>query len=237
VAFDGSANITINAVDNTSGYQTAAQVTTAITGYGYQTAAQVTTAVTAYGYQTAAQVTTAITGYGYQTAAQVSSAISAAAYSLPTASTTTLGGVKVDGTSITVTGGVISAVGSAPTTVASVTTWTGTPWDISGSVFGVPAASQVDVRFKAARSFVIPANCAASIASSAVAATASAVFNIQKNGATVATITFGAGATTGTFSNQAAITYAIGDQFRIVDPSTADATLADIDFTIAATLA
>ena len=38
----------------------------------------------------------------------------AAAYTLPTASTTVLGGVKVDGTTITVTGGVITAVSSAP---------------------------------------------------------------------------------------------------------------------------
>ena len=39
------------------------------------------------------------------------------AYSLPTASTSTLGGVKVDGTTILITGGVISAVGGAGGTV------------------------------------------------------------------------------------------------------------------------
>ena len=38
----------------------------------------------------------------------------AAAYSLPTATTTVLGGVKVDGTTISITGGVISAISSAP---------------------------------------------------------------------------------------------------------------------------
>ena len=37
----------------------------------------------------------------------------AAAYSLPTASTTVLGGVKVDGTTVTITGGVISSTGGA----------------------------------------------------------------------------------------------------------------------------
>lgn len=46
---------------------------------------------------------------GYQTAAQLSAAISAAAYVLPTASTTALGGVKVDGTTVTIASGVISA--------------------------------------------------------------------------------------------------------------------------------
>ena len=48
---------------------------------------------------------------GYQTAAQVSASISAAAYTLPTASTTVLGGVKVDGSTITIASGVISSAG------------------------------------------------------------------------------------------------------------------------------
>ena len=72
-----------------AGYQTASQVTSAITSYdygvtstitsyGYQTAAEVTSAITSYGYQTAAQVTSAITAYGYQTTAQVMTAISSA---------------------------------------------------------------------------------------------------------------------------------------------------------------
>ena len=46
---------------------------------------------------------------GYQTSGQVSAAIGAAAYTLPTASTSTLGGVKVDGSTITIAGGVISS--------------------------------------------------------------------------------------------------------------------------------
>lgn len=57
---------------------------------------------------------------GYQTAGQVSSAISAAAYTLPTASTTTLGGIKVDGTSVTINDGIISSV-SPVTSVAGRT--------------------------------------------------------------------------------------------------------------------
>lgn len=42
-------------------------------------------------------------------------------YTLPTASTSVLGGVKVDGTSITISGGVISAAGGGGGTVTSVT--------------------------------------------------------------------------------------------------------------------
>ena len=89
---------------------------------GYQTSGQVTTSITGYGYQNASQVTSAITSYGYQTASQVSSAISAAAYSLPTASTSTLGGVKVDGSTITINNGVIS--GAAQNAAAGTLTGT-----------------------------------------------------------------------------------------------------------------
>jgi len=49
---------------------------------------------------------------GYQTAGQVTAAINASAYVLPTATTSTLGGVKVDGSTITIAGGVISSVAS-----------------------------------------------------------------------------------------------------------------------------
>ena len=50
---------------------------------------------------------------GYQTAAQLSGAIAAAAYALPVASTSILGGVKVDGTTVTIASGVISAAVSS----------------------------------------------------------------------------------------------------------------------------
>jgi len=65
------------ASDNSTFGATTAYVTSAISALSsiYQTAAQVTTAITSYGYQTAAQVTTAITSYGYQTAANVTTAI------------------------------------------------------------------------------------------------------------------------------------------------------------------
>lgn len=45
---------------------------------GYQTAANVETAITAKGYQTAAQVDTIVTGKGYQTAANVDAKVNAA---------------------------------------------------------------------------------------------------------------------------------------------------------------
>lgn len=62
-------NITVptdnNQLDNGAGYQTAAQVNSAIEGKGYQTAAQVNSAIEAKGYQTATQVAAAVSGAGH----------------------------------------------------------------------------------------------------------------------------------------------------------------------------
>ena len=63
----------VSAFENDAGYQTSAQVESAITAKGYQTATQVNSAITAKGYQTADQVNTAIaeaiadvTQFGYE---------------------------------------------------------------------------------------------------------------------------------------------------------------------------
>jgi len=92
-------------ITNDSGYQTAAQVESAITDKGYQTASQVTTIVEGKGYQTATQVNTIVEGKGYQTSTQVQTAIKDAVATtykpagsvlfadLPTASQTLLGNV------------------------------------------------------------------------------------------------------------------------------------------------
>jgi len=67
---------------------------------------------------------------------------------------------------------------------------------------------------------------ARSFARARVAATASTVFTVKRNGTTVATVTFAAGATVGIWS--AAVTWTDGDFATVEAPATADATLADI---------
>lgn len=69
-----------NQLANGAGYQTSAQVESAITAKGYQTATQVNTAIEAKGYQTASQVDSAIEAKEYQTATQVNTAIEAKGY-------------------------------------------------------------------------------------------------------------------------------------------------------------
>lgn len=61
-------------IANGAGYQTAANVESAIAAKGYQTASD----VEAKGYQTAANVKSTVEGYGYQTASQVEAAVAAA---------------------------------------------------------------------------------------------------------------------------------------------------------------
>lgn len=113
---------------NPVGYQTAAQVTTAITSYGYitssGTAANVSGIVAiANGGTGASTAATALTNLGAYPATNPNGYISS--YSLPTASTTVLGGVKVDGTTITISGGVISSTGGGSSGVSSFNTRTG----------------------------------------------------------------------------------------------------------------
>ncbi len=110
------------------------------------------------------------------------------------------------------------------------------PYDIAFSVFDKPTAGEVVLRFVSPRAFSIPANCAGSLAKSAVAATGSSVFVIKKNGTQIATVTFAAAGTNGTFSTQAEVSFAAGDTLQVTAPASVDATLADVDFVLASTL-
>ena len=156
-------------------------------------------------------------------------------YTLPVASSTVSGGVKV-GAGLTIDGSGVLYVSGAVTTTAGITTWTGTPYDITGSTFGNPATGQMDIRFYTGRGFILPANLNGSIVKANTAASSTAVFLVQKNASTIATLTFAAGSATATFSNQSAVTFVIGDHFQIVAPVTPDATLADIDYFFCANL-
>ena len=130
-----------------------------------------------------------------------------------------------------------AVAGATTTSTASITTWTGTPYDLGISVFGVPAASEVVYRFLITRPMTIASNFTNSLAKTATVATASTVFSVQKNGTPFGTVTFAAGSATGTFSTQGAISFAAGDRVSVVAPSTVDITLADTDITINAVLA
>lgn len=112
-----------------------------------------------------------------------------------------------------------------------------TLWDAHAFYPGAPTSSAIIVRIPTARDVNFAANFSGSYAVASVAATASTVFTVTKNGSSIGTITFAISATTGTFttSGGSAQTLAAGDVLAIVAPSTPDATLANVGFALAGT--
>lgn len=109
------------------------------------------------------------------------------------------------------------------------------PFDLTAFYPGVPPASALVTRVPVARAVTFPSGLTGSIGKASAAATAPTVFSVRKNGASVGTITFAAGATSATFSAASAITLAVGDLVSIHAPSTADSTLADVGIVLAGT--
>lgn len=110
------------------------------------------------------------------------------------------------------------------------------PYDIATSIFGKPANSEVVIRFRAPRAFLVSQVQTNGQAKAGTAATASRTFVLAKNGTQFGTVVFGAGQTTGTISVGSPVSFAVGDLLTLTAPATADATLADIDFSIIATI-
>ena len=108
--------------------------------------------------------------------------------------------------------------------------------DIASFYPGTPTASAIVMKIKPARTLVLPINLTLSVADAEVAATGSTVFSIKKNGSSIGSITFGVGASAGTFTFSSEETLIGGtDKLTIVAPVSPDLTLADISITLAAT--
>lgn len=110
------------------------------------------------------------------------------------------------------------------------------PYDVAGMVAGIPASGATVFLFKATRAFTLSATAADHVFSALTAATGSSVFTVYKNALTICTATFAAAGTTATISAVANNTIAVGDVIKIVAPATADATLADIYWTLTGTV-
>jgi hypothetical protein len=112
------------------------------------------------------------------------------------------------------------------------------PFDVHTFLPGVQSsANQLLYRGKVARAVSFPANFSGSQFSASANATGSTVFDIKKNGSSIGDCTIGAGGTSPTFTTTggSAQSFAAGDLLSIVGPASADATLADIGFTLAGT--
>ena len=67
------------------------------------------------------------------------------------------------------------------------------------------------------------------------ATTAQTDFDLQKNGVSFGTMRFAAAATVATFISAAGATFAAGDILKVISPNPADATAADLGFSLAGT--
>jgi hypothetical protein len=104
-------------------------------------------------------------------------------------------------------------------------------YDLAAYVPDAPAGSAEVARWAISRSVDFPTDFGASNAVAGVAATASTVLTVRKNGTSVGTITFGAAGTVGAFSGTAWSVVA-DDVVTITNQATADATLAQIGITL-----
>lgn len=109
------------------------------------------------------------------------------------------------------------------------------PFDVTAFYPGVPSASAIITRVPVARAVTFPSGLTGSIGRARVAATAQTVFDVQKNGASVGSITFAASATSATLTAASAVTLAAGDILAIIAPGSADTTLADVGVVLAGT--
>jgi hypothetical protein len=140
----------------------------------------------------------------------------------------------LDGTELAeFTQGGVTVVG----TVAQIRAYLGTPFDATMFCPGLLTASVILVRVPVARAVSFAANFAGCVGKASANATASTAFDIQKNGASVGTMTFAAGASSATFVSAAgaAVNFAAGDVLAVIAPATPDTTLADVGLVLAGT--
>ncbi|MGB5950246.1 MAG: hypothetical protein WBG82_13070 [Parvibaculum sp.] len=110
------------------------------------------------------------------------------------------------------------------------------PADLTGFRTGQPGADEVLLRVPIARRTRMKVNLAGSQGVAGVAATAQTDFDIRRNGTSFATMRFAAAGTTATFIAASETVLEPGQVLSVVAPTTPDATLADIGFTLAGTL-
>lgn len=115
---------------------------------------------------------------------------------------------------------------------AEVTGGNADAFELSAYLSGIPGPSELLFVYAATASFKLPVNLTGSRATSERSATASATFEVRKNGFPAGSITFPAGSSTGTFALEVEVAFAAGDKLTLLAPSTADATLADISISI-----
>jgi len=105
-------------------------------------------------------------------------------------------------------------------------------YDIAGYYNNLLTASDTMFKYVTVRDFYVQANFSGSQGHSDVAATASATFNIAKNGSNIGTAVFAAAGTSPSFTLGAATNFVVGDRLSIICPSVQDVSLSNVSLTI-----
>lgn len=103
---------------------------------------------------------------------------------------------------------------------------------VAGLVRDLPPADALLVMHPVATAVTMPNGATNSQGKSLAAATAQTDFDIQKNGASIGTMRFAAAATTATFILTGPVSFAAGDDVRVVAPASPDATLSTVSFAL-----
>ena len=127
-------------------------------------------------------------------------------------------------------------VNGAATGLEFTTAVTGS-YDLGLTWAGTLPASQVLLRYPFPRAVDFPAGLTGSRGVAAVAATATTTLDLRKNGTSVGSVQYAAGATTATLTMASATSFAAGDVLTVHAPASVDATLADIGLSLAGTRA
>jgi hypothetical protein len=137
------------------------------------------------------------------------------------------------------------AVGASPdntavvycdgTDVLAISSIVAGPYDPAMFIPGTHASGALMAQIVFPRTVTFPAGFAGSQAYAQVPATASTTLDVQQNGTSIGSITFGAGSSTATFSLAADTVFWPGDRLAIVNQDPADSTLADLSITLKGT--
>lgn len=108
-----------------------------------------------------------------------------------------------------------------------------TPYDTGFFVPGKPDAGGQVMKYTAVRAVTIPGNCAGSRGHVSTNPTSTMVFDIQKNGSSVGSISIStAGVFTFSTTSSSPIVLAAGDRLQVFAPNPQDATGADVSVTL-----
>ncbi|WP_454737585.1 hypothetical protein [Cupriavidus necator] len=107
-------------------------------------------------------------------------------------------------------------------------------YDVGGYIAGTAGDSEVVWEFYSPRAWTLPAGASGG-AKARAAATGSSTFTLAKNGSNIGTLAWSAAGTVATLSITSSTSIAAGDVLSLTAPATANATLADIAFTLAGT--